>query len=61
MVNGRFDRTVTPDQARRLYAAAKEPKELRWYDGGHWPPPRELESAADWIADRLQAANRRAV
>lgn len=53
MVNGRLDRTVRRDQAERLFAAAAEPKEMRWYGGGHWPPPIEIERACDWLTDRL--------
>lgn len=53
MVNGRYDHTVRPDQARSLFDAASEPKELRWYDGGHWPPQSAIEIVADWLADRL--------
>lgn len=53
MVNGRFDRRVKPSQAERLFAAAREPKTMRWYGGGHWPPPREIEYAAGWLADQL--------
>ena len=51
MINGQFDRTVTPAQARRLHEAAREPKTIRWYRGGHWPPDSELDAAAAWIAD----------
>jgi len=53
MVNGRFDRTVKPAQAERLFAAAHEPKTMRWYGGGHWPPAREIGFAAEWLATRL--------
>lgn len=53
MVNGRFDRTVTPAQAERLFAAATEPKTMRWYGGGHWPPAREVEAATEWLAAQL--------
>ena len=53
MVNGRFDRTVTPAQAERLFAAAHEPKTMHWYGGGHWPPPREIGFAAEWLAQQL--------
>lgn len=53
MVNGRFDRTVTPAQAERLFAAAQEPKTMRWYGGGHWPPANDIEFAAEWLAARL--------
>jgi fermentation-respiration switch protein FrsA (DUF1100 family) len=53
MVNGRADRTIRPDQAERLYAAANEPKEIRWYDGGHYIPPAVIDQTADWLATRL--------
>ncbi len=55
MINGRFDRTVTADQAQRLFDVASEPKELRWYAGGHWPPPNEIDAAAEWIKRQLSA------
>jgi hypothetical protein len=53
MVNGRFDRTVKPTQAERLFVSAQEPKTMRWYGGGHWPPQREIEWAAEWLAGQL--------
>jgi pimeloyl-ACP methyl ester carboxylesterase len=53
MVNGRFDRTVTAEQAQRMFAAAGEPKELRWYAGGHWPPPNEVDAAVAWLERQL--------
>jgi dienelactone hydrolase len=61
MINGRFDRTVKPSQAERLFAAAREPKTMRWYSGGHWPPESEIEHAALWLAAQLhgKAAARR--
>lgn len=49
MVNGRQDRTVHPAQARLLFDAAAEPKEIVWYHGGHWPPATEIERAAKWL------------
>lgn len=54
MINGRFDRTVNPSQAERLFAAAPEPKTMRWYGGGHWPPAREIDFAAAWLANELR-------
>jgi uncharacterized protein len=54
MVNGRFDHTIRPEQAQSLFDAASEPKELRWYDGGHWPPQSAIVAVADWLADRLR-------
>lgn len=53
MVNGRSDRTVTPAQAQALFDAALEPKQLRWYDGGHWPPESALTWIAEWLASSL--------
>jgi uncharacterized protein len=58
MVNGRFDRTIQPAQARALFDAAAEPKEIQWYDGGHWPPPAAVDRVADWLADRLGSTDR---
>lgn len=59
MVNGRYDRTVTATQAERLFAAAQEPKTLHWYNGGHWPPQRDIDVACDWLATRLAAGDAR--
>ena len=55
LVNGRRDTTTRPAQAERLFAHAEEPKELRWYEGGHWPPPSAIDDAAAWTAERLRA------
>jgi len=53
MLHGRRDRTILPDQAERLFAAASEPKRLEWYDAGHWLPPAAIEHAAAWVAEHL--------
>jgi len=58
MINGRFDRTILPEQARSLFDAAAEPKELHWYDGGHWPPQSAIDSVADWFAETLTSTRR---
>ena len=55
LVNGRRDTTTRPAQAERLFTLAEEPKELVWYDGGHWPPPTAIERAAEWTTQRLRA------
>ena len=55
LVNGRRDTTTRPAQAERLFAYAEEPKELRWYEGGHWPPPAVIDAAAEWTARQLGA------
>ena len=56
MVNGRHDRTITPEQAERLFAAAGEPKTLRWWDSGHYLPPAAVEDAARWLRGALGAS-----
>jgi fermentation-respiration switch protein FrsA (DUF1100 family) len=58
MVHGRRDRTVRPEQAQRLFDAAGEPKELRWYDAGHYLPAAAIDDAATWLAERIGTATR---
>jgi uncharacterized protein len=53
MVHGLSDRTVLPEQAQRLFAAAGEPKELRWWDGGHRLPREASRDAAVWLRQAL--------
>ncbi len=55
MVNGRDDRTIRPEQAERLFAAAGEPKEIRWWPSGHVLPAPATDFAADWLTERLAA------
>ncbi len=54
MVHGRRDSTVRPEQAQRLFDAASEPKELRWYDAGHYLPASVIDDAAAWLAAVLR-------
>jgi uncharacterized protein len=53
MIHGRSDRTVTPEQAKRLFDAASEPKEIRWFDAGHRLPTEAIEVAVNWLAEKL--------
>jgi len=53
MVHGRRDRTVTPAQAERLFAAAGEPKTIRWWDAGHYLPDAAIDEAAEWLRAEL--------
>lgn len=55
MVNGRGDRTIRPAQATALFEEAREPKELVWYEGGHWPPPSVINDVARWLASEIEA------
>ena len=53
LVNGKRDTTTRPEQAKRLYAAAGEPKTMLWYEGGHWPSPSAIDETGEWVSARL--------
>ena len=55
MTHGRFDRTVQPADADRLFAAASEPKEMRWWNAGHILPAEATDDAAAWLATQLSS------
>ena len=54
MLHGRMDRTITAEQAQRLYDGAAQPKELRWYDSGHVLPAAAAEDAAAWLLRKFK-------
>jgi fermentation-respiration switch protein FrsA (DUF1100 family) len=56
MMNGRRDFTVTADMGKRLFSAAPEPKEQRWYDCGHLLTQEAYEDAAEWVAKSVRRA-----
>ena len=56
MVHGRRDRTILPAQAERLYAAAADPKEIQWWDAGHYLPDAAVHRAAEWLARTLRGS-----
>ena len=55
MTHGRLDRTVRPSDSDRLFMAAGEPKERRWWNAGHILPAEAIEDAAAWLAHQLRA------
>ncbi len=58
MLNAKSDPIVTPDMARRLFAAASQPKQQTWYEGGHLLSPSAYEDAAKWIGRTARDLNR---
>jgi predicted esterase len=53
--NGTRDEVVLPEDAKRLHAAASEPKEVHWYDTGHeGAPPEVWCDQAEWLKGRLE-------
>jgi fermentation-respiration switch protein FrsA (DUF1100 family) len=57
MVHGRNDRTVSAEQAQRLFDAAVEPKEIRWWNAGHYLPEAAIDDAARWLERHLADAS----
>ena len=55
MLNASEDVLVTPDMGRRLFAAAAEPKEQRWYDCGHLLCAEAYDDAAEWVKHVMTA------
>lgn len=51
-LNASDDECITRPMSDRLYAAAPQPKEQRWYDCGHLLPEQAYDDAAAWIAQR---------
>ena len=52
-LSGRRDQRVPPGDAMRYERAAPQPKEIRWYDSGHFLPSQAWCDAAHFL-DRQQ-------
>jgi dienelactone hydrolase len=58
MVNGRDDKIVPPASAEALHQAAKEPKRVVWYEGGHIPDiPLVVRVISEWIDHCLSGSD----
>lgn len=54
MINGKDDQIVPKECTERLFAAAKEPKEIVWLEGGHMPQPDVvLRKVDEWLTKHL--------
>lgn len=54
MINGKDDQIVPKECTERLFAAAKEPKEIVWLEGGHMPQPDAvLRRVDEWLTKHL--------
>jgi len=57
MVNGTTDAIMPTACAEALHAAAGEPKEIIWYEGGHvGMPPQTLMAIGAWIVEQAGVA-----
>jgi cephalosporin-C deacetylase-like acetyl esterase len=58
MINGDADDVVPVEANKALHEAAREPKKIIWYKGGHAPPaaelPNVLNSVLDWLNEHLK-------
>jgi len=52
--NGKNDRLVPEERAKKLFNAAKKPKEHRWYSSGHILTKSAYEYAAYWLKKNLK-------
>jgi cephalosporin-C deacetylase-like acetyl esterase len=58
MINGKDDQIVPKECTERLFAAAKEPKEILWLEGGHMPQPDAvLRKVDEWLNKHLLATS----
>lgn len=57
MENGRTDKLIPTASAEALHKAAKEPKQVRWYPGGHeiYADPDAMKDALDFLEKNLKA------
>jgi hypothetical protein len=56
LLNGKADFLVNPESAKRLFAAAAEPKKQIWYDSGHLLPAEAYAAAAAWIDKTIRGS-----
>jgi fermentation-respiration switch protein FrsA (DUF1100 family) len=47
------DPYVSRANADAFYAAAREPKEIRWYEGGHGLSAQAVADRQEWLIARL--------
>ncbi len=53
MQAGEHDQVMPREDVEALYAAASEPKELRWYDSGHEMNPKAGRERVAWLRREL--------
>jgi fermentation-respiration switch protein FrsA (DUF1100 family) len=58
-LSGRRDQLVPERDAERLQRAAPQPKEIRWYDSGHFLPSRAWCDAAHFLGRQVGIAGSR--
>ena len=51
--NGKFDEFVPVPNASELHGAAPEPKEIRWYDGGHGLTLQANVDRLKWLQEKI--------
>lgn len=49
----RRDEVITEDDATLYFNAARQPKEIRWYDAGHEFNQAALHDRANWLGEKL--------
>jgi len=60
MLNATRDHIISKEMTDRLFGAAAEPKQLKWYDSDHMLPAEAYEEAAKWVAETFKAVGKKA-
>ena len=55
---GRQDPYVPEAQARAFFEAAREPKDLIWYNAGHGLDPQAVRDRQEWLRQYLKIPSR---
>ncbi|MCL6532899.1 MAG: alpha/beta fold hydrolase [Armatimonadetes bacterium] len=65
MINGDADHIVPVESNKALHEAAREPKTVVWYKGGHVPPPDQMPSVflqiTQWLNQHLKGQKQSAL
>jgi dipeptidyl aminopeptidase/acylaminoacyl peptidase len=51
--NGRYDMSVSEEDALAYQAAGSEPKLVEWYESGHGLPPQAYVDMVAWLAEQI--------
>jgi predicted esterase len=58
MLNGKQDKVMSEEASRRLFDAAKEPKQIQWFESGHILPPEAGKKGIEWLEGKLKSEKR---
>ncbi|HSI35081.1 MAG TPA: alpha/beta fold hydrolase [Tepidisphaeraceae bacterium] len=60
MLNATQDHIITREMTQRMFDAAAQPKQLKWYESGHLLPKQAYDEAAQWVAEQWKVVSKKA-